>query len=468
MRTGFERTAAAVLFLTIVAALPILAQEAKVRPSAPPPAPTGGSGHYFRIDYPGSTEPGQLQTAVSYLLWIPDGVKQLRGLIVHQHGAGTTASIEGSTGAYDLHWQALAKKWDCALWSSSYHVQNEAVDLTPGGSEHWFDPRRGSETTFLKALDEFAGKSDHAELPKVPWILWGHSGGGIWADVMTDLHPDRVVAVWMRSGSAVMFRARKEFPQPTVPEAALKVPMMGNPGAKEAGPYNGALATFKQYRSKGAPVGFAPDPRTGHECGDSRYMAIPYLDACMALRLPDKGSLDRTLKPVDTSKGWLASLVEKDPKDAAAVPAAEYKGNPGEAVWLPNEAVAKAWVEYVKTGAVSDNTPPPAPFDVKSSIGEKGAEITWNAEADFESGIRNFIVLRDGQELASVPEKPTGRYGRPLFQSMTYHDTPSQPMPQMRYLDASAKSGAAHAYSVITVNSVGLRSAPSGAASQLK
>jgi len=40
-------------------------------------------------------------------------------------------------------------------------------------------------------------------------------------------------------------------------------------------------------------------------------------------------------------------------------PAAEFKGNPNEAVWLPNEAVAKAWMEYVKTGATSDTTPPP-------------------------------------------------------------------------------------------------------------
>jgi len=459
MRSGFKGTAAA-LSLTILAALPTVAQDAEVRSSAPPPAPSGGSGRYFRLNYPVSTDPEGLQTPVSYLLWIPDSSTQLRGLIVHQHGAGTTASIEGSTGAYDLHWQALAKKWDCALWSSSYHVRNEAVDLTPGGSEHWFDPRRGSEKTFLKALDDFAAKSGHAELSKVPWILWGHSGGGIWADVMTNLHPDRVVVVWMRSGSAEMFRARKGFPQPTVPEAAFKVPEMGNPGTKETGPYTGALATFKQYRAKGAPVGFAPDPRTGHECGDSRYLAIPYLDACMAMRLPDKGSKDQTLKPVEMSKGWLASLVEKNPQNAAAVPAAEYKGNPNEAVWLPNEAVAKAWVEYVKTGAVGDTTPPPAPFDVKASRGEKGVEVTWNAEADFESGIRNFIVLRDGQELASVPEEPRGKFGRPLFQAMTYHDTPSQPMPEMRYLDTSAKAGEEHAYGVITVNSVGLKSAP--------
>ena len=459
MRSGLK-SAAAALSLTILAALPTVAQDAKGRSIAPPPPPAGGSGKYFRIDYPGSTEPNQLQTPVSYLLWIRDGAKQLRGLIVHQHGAGTTASIEGSTGAYDLHWQALAKKWDCALWSSSYHVRNEAVDLTPGGSEHWFDPRLGSEKTFLKALDDFAAKSGHAELSKVPWILWGHSGGGIWSDVMTTLHAERVVAVWMRSGSAVAFRSRKEFPQPQIPDGAYKVPAMGNPGVKEAGAYASALAMFKEYRAKGAPVGFAPDPRTGHECGDSRYLAIPFLDACMAMRLPDKGSKDQTLKPVDMSKGWLAKLVEKDPKDAAAVPAAQYKGNPNEAIWLPNEAVAKAWVEYVKTGAVGDTTPPPAPFDVKASRGEKGVEVIWNAEADFESGIRNFIVLRDGQDLASVPEEPRGKFGRPLFQSMTYHDTPSQPMPEMRYLDTSAKAGEEHAYGVITVNSVGLKSAP--------
>ena len=97
--------------------------------------------------------------------------------------------------------------------------------------------------------------------------------------------------------------------------------------------------------------------------------------------------------------------------------------------------------------------------------GDQGTEITWSAEADFESGIRNFVVLRDGQELAQVPEKPVGKFGRPLFQSMTYHDTPSQPLPEMRYLDASASSVEKHTYSIITVNSVGLKSKPSAPSS---
>jgi outer membrane protein assembly factor BamB len=46
---------------------------------------------------------------------------------------------------------------------------------------------------------------------------------------------------------------------------------------------------------------------------------------------------------------------------------------------------------------------------------------------------------------------------------MTYHDTPAQPMPKMRFVDASAKAGEKHAYAVITVNSVGLKSEPATA-----
>src|SRR5438552_2491509 len=192
-----------------------------------------GAEQYLKLDYPASLSSNELQVAVTYTLWIPEGVKTLRGIIVHQHGAGTTASIEGSTAAYDFHWQALAKKWDCALWGSSYHVLNEKIDISPGASELWFDPRRGSEKTFLKALAAFASKSGHPEIDKIPWALWGHSGGGIWSDVMTTLHPDRVVAVWMRSGSALMFLTHPEFARPDVPAATYAIPMMTNPGVKE-------------------------------------------------------------------------------------------------------------------------------------------------------------------------------------------------------------------------------------------
>jgi hypothetical protein len=136
-------------------------------------------------------------------------------------------------------------------------------------------------------------------------------------------------------------------------------------------------------------------------------------------------------------------------------------------VWLPNEEVAKAWMDYVKTGAVRDTTPPPPPTNVKVTAGvDKGPVVTWNAEADFESGIGCFIILRDGQVIGRVPEKAVGKFGRPLYQSMTFHDTPDQPMPEMRFIDQSVKSGEKHTYSVMTVNSVGLNSVLSDRAQQ--
>ncbi len=415
------------------------------------------AGQYHEISYPPSTQAGELQLGVTYTLWIPDGVTRLRGIIVHQHGCGSGACKGGETAAYDLHWQALAKKWDCALLGPSYHQDDKQ------NCRLWCDPRNGSARTFLKALGELAGKSKHPELDSVPWCLWGHSGGGFWASLMQTAYPDRIVAIWFRSGTAYATWEKGDIARPEIPPAAYAIPMMCNPGAKEKGDkrfdgaWTGSLAMFKAYRAKGAPVGFAPDPRTSHECGDSRYLAIPFFDACLALRLPDKDSKDQKLKPVDLKAGWLAPLLGEK-----AEAAAKYTGKVDEAVWLPSEAVAKAWEEYVKSGAVSDTTPPPAPFGVKVAVQpDKSVEITWDAEADVESGLQAFVIQRDGKDLMQIPEKPVGRYGRPLFQVMSYHDTPERPLPAMRYVDRDAKGGDQHEYRVIAVNGVGLKSAPS-------
>jgi pimeloyl-ACP methyl ester carboxylesterase len=426
-----------------------------------------GAGQYQQVQYPPSTATNELQVGVTYTMWIPDGVKTLRGIIVHQHGAGMNASVEGSAAAYDLHWQALSKKWDCALLGPSYHVLTDKTDDSPGGSQLWFDPRRGSEKTFLKALGDLAHQSGHPELEKVPWVLWGHSGGGIWSDVMSALHPDRVAAMWLRSGSAAMWRARTNFTAYPDSDAVNFIPIMGNAGIEEKGngAWNGPLMTVKSHRAKGGPSGFAPDPLTGHWCGNSRYLAIPFIDACLAMRLPDKGSQDQTLKPVDMSQAWLAPLLGD-----TAVPAASFQGDPKEANWLPNKTVAKDWMEYVKMGGVSDTTPPPAPFNVQVlDKGEQGSVITWEAEADFESGLYHFIILRDGLELGNCPAVNMIRFkARPTFQSgwlNSFGDTPAYPLREMRFEDPNPKDKRKVTYAVISVNTVGLKSEPAAATS---
>jgi lysophospholipase L1-like esterase len=420
--------------------------------------PASAAGRYLEIEYPPSGKPGELQLGVTYTLWLPEGEERFRGIIVHQHGCGTGACKGGATAAYDLHWQALARKWHCALLGPSYHQEDKQ------NCRLWCDPRNGSDKTFHQTISEFARKSGHAELEQVPWCLWGHSGGGFWASLMQTLHPERIVAIWFRSGTAFATWEKGDIARPTIPESAYQIPIVCNPGAKERGDkrfdgaWTGTLAMFKAYRAKGAPAAFAPDPRTAHECGDSRYLAIPFFDACLAMRLPDRGSKEQKLKAVESKQAWLAPLLGD-----RAEPAGSFRGEAKEASWLPNERVAKAWGEYVKSGGVSDDTPPPAPVNVKvAAKGEQGNEITWDAEADFESGLRGFLIQRDEKTLAQVPEKPIGRFGRPLFQTMSYHDTPEKPLPSMRFLDRTAKSGEKHTYRVVALNSVGLKSKEEG------
>lgn len=417
---------------------------------------TLADGTYHEVRYEASEEPGELVLGVTYTLWVPEDVDLLRGVIVHQHGCGVGACKGGETAAHDLHWQALARKWDCALLGPSYH-QEEGQNC-----RLWCDPRNGSEKTFLRAIEHFAVGTGHGELSEVPWCLWGHSGGAFWASLMQTLHPERIVAVWCRSGTAFSYWEKDEIPRPELSAAVYQVPVMCNPGAKERDherfrvAWDGGFEMFQAYRRQGAPIGFAPDPRTAHECGDSRYLAIPFFDACLAMRLPQPGSPVPKLKPVNDARAWLAK-----PLTETAVPQSDFTGDPLQAIWLPNATVARAWEEYVRLGSVGDDTPPPSPTDVVVKRTENGMRVTWTAQADLESGITAFLIVRDGDVIGQVPQEPQGRFGRPLFQSMSYHDTPEQPLPEMVFVDANVSPDAQPKYQVITVNSVGLKSAPS-------
>ena len=407
---------------------------------------------YYRVRYEASTRPGELIFPVNYTLWVPPGVKTVRGVIVHQHGCGEGSCKSGLTGAFDLHWQALAAKHDCALMAPAYE-QPEKADC-----QMWCDPRNGSSAAFQKALADLGRASGHPELAKVPWALWGHSGGGHWAGGMTLLHPERVAAAWLRSGVPLLTEnpQRATIKPHTIPEAALKVPLMCNPGTKEgvtvkdgrfAGVWPANESFFTELRSKGGLIGVAVDPLTSHECGNQRYLAILWLDECLRLRLPKQTG--EPLQPVSAGQEWLAPLLGTE-----AVSAAQFNGDKQKSVWLPGERIAKAWMQYVKDTAISDTTPPPAP----SNLRVNGNLLTWEATADLESGLAHFIIERDGKPLATFPEGLKNSFGRPIFQGLQYSDTPVQPLQKMAFTDTSAEPGKKHTYRVIAVNTAGLQS----------
>ena len=438
---------ATLLLITITPSL--YAQKAPYDVFPPAEAP------YYRVRYEASTNPGELTFPVNYTIWIPKDVKNLRGVIVHQHGCGEGSCKSGLTGAYDLHWQALAKKHDCALLAPSYEQPEK------GDCQMWCDPRNGSSAAFQKCLVDLGAKSGHPELSKLPWALWGHSGGGHWAGGMVLMHPERVAAAWLRSGVPLLKAnaERSTIKAHTLPDAALKVPVMCNPGTKEGvtvkdsrfgGVWPANETFFNEVRSKGGLISVAVDPLSSHECGNQRYLAIIWLDACLSARLPKIAT--NPLNAMPTDQVWLAPITGSE-----AQPMAKFSGEPLKAAWLPNEAIAKSWMQYVKDTLVIDTSAPSAPTNLQV----KGNELNWEAEADLESGLASFIIERDGKFLANLPETGKNPFGRPIFQNLQYSDTPSQPLVPMKYTDTKAEAGKKHTYRVITVNTAGLKSKPS-------
>jgi pimeloyl-ACP methyl ester carboxylesterase len=435
----------------------VLAQQPPydVFPDAQPP--------YYRVRFEASTQSGGLIFPVNYTVWVPPDVKVLRGVVVHQHGCGEGSCKSGLTGAFDLHWQSLARKHQCALLAPSYE-QPENADC-----QMWCDPRNGSGEAFQKGLAELGKLSGHSELATVPWALWGHSGGGHWIGGMALLHPDRVAAAWFRSGVPLL-NANPD--RPTIKphllnEAALGVPMMCNPGTQEgvtvtegrfAQVWKANQDFFFPIRAKGGLIGIAIDPLTSHECGNQRYLAIPWLDACLTLRLPDQSG--QPLKTISKDQGWLAPLSTTAEGLTAPTNASEFQGNIEQSVWLPTQAIANAWLQYVTDTAVSDDSPPPSPSNVRIQNGH----LLWDSEADIESGLASFIIHRDGKFLANVPEKAKNPFGRTLFQNLQYSDTPTFPLTPMQFKITDDPSSQKPIYKVIAVNTVGLKSEPSAIA----
>lgn len=420
-----------------------------VFPEASPP--------YYRVRYEASKEPGQLIFAVNYTIWIPPDVETLRGLVVHQHGCGEGSCKSGLTGAFDLHWQALARKHECALLAPAYE-QPDGADC-----QMWCDPRNGSADRFQQGLRELGSISGHPELSDLPWVLWGHSGGGHWCGGMVMLYPRRVAAAWLRSGVPLLSDdpQRSNIKPHQLPSDATEVPMMCNLGTKEgvtvttdrfAGVWPTNETFFRAIREKDGLIGVAIDPLTSHECGNQRYLAIPWLDACMSQRLPTDSKQSVTLRSMPREGNWYA-----EPLQATALPEEAYEGDLLQAAWLPNAEVARQWMQYTKDANVEDSSPPPAPLNVRL----RGDELSWECDADLESGISGFIITADGRPVIKYPEDPKNPYGRPIFQNLQYSDTPTQPLMQMRHRIPPDIINGESEYRVISINSVGLHSQPS-------
>ena len=316
-----------------------------------------------------------------YAVFIPGGITSLRGILIHQHGCRMEGI--GASTAYDIQYQAFAKKWGLAV------ISPDIFPKQGRSCRDWIDTETGTGDALITLLSQIAVVSGHKELQTIPWLLWGHSGGGYWTLSMMKNYPERIIGIFAYSPA---FDPQWEYPQ-----AAYKIPIMiRHAGAADLnGPgvacWQTALNTFARFRKNNGYISLAYNSEQNHNYSYVRYMAIPFYEAVLEQRLPDNPM--GKLKDMNPTKTWLG-----DTTAYHVMPASSFKGNIQSMNRFPDSTVAMKWREYVITGTIADKTPPPAPYDLQTRIvNDTLAVITWKADADIESGIKYFNVrIKDG------------------------------------------------------------------------
>lgn len=393
--------------------------------SLPAFTPGHGPGQVFEVQLDAKDRPVQ---GARFGLYVPDGAPKLSGVIVHQHGCGR----DGIGVPNDLHWQALANRWGMGLLGTTFPT------VFPDGDhcERWSQIENGSGDLFLAALASLATQAGHPELTTVPWVLWGHSGGATWVFQVSKKYPKRTLAVVIKSICEA---------DPAFDSALVEIPTLLATGVQDLGQcYPITTQIFRSYRAAGAPWAYVDEAQGSHDSAKLRLLAIPYLDAVIALRL---APAPQPLRAVVAKDGFLADNATK-----SAVAAADFVGDSALATFLPSAKVGAAWTQFVTLRSVVDESPPTdPPRQVKATKQGARVVLTWQAEADLESGIRAFNVYRDGSLAFTVPSNASP------FQGFNYGDEPEPVVPVMSASDD--QPGAA--YRITSVNGSGLESMPS-------
>ncbi len=321
-----------------------------------------------------------------YGVYIPTRTESLRGVLILQHGCGMEQF--GITRPYDLQYQAFARKWKLAVIETALY----------GSCGGWRDPASGTASALFKVLKDAGANTGHPELNTVPWLMFGHSAGGYWTLAMLKAYPERIMA-------AVCYSAAWD-PKWDYPEATTKIPLLlRHAGANDGDPstlcWATAVHTFLKLRNMDAPVSIAYNAGQNHNFSYIRYMSIPFFEAVMKQRMPEGNAT--VMRDIDRSQRWLG-----DTLSLQIYKESEYTGSRRGLCLLPDETTAKNWKEFVSTGKVADKTPPPAPFNVKVKWVNNALEVTWEADADIESGILRFDIFKNGILVGRLPE--TGDY----------------------------------------------------------
>lgn len=360
----------ALLLVALAAILPNTARADE------PPA----DGQTFRTEYtlktPRSREPalGGAKDKVFVSVWVPDGVKTVRGGVCNPFSKDEPVS---------KHWRAACRHWGFA------YVQ---VD---------FDAVKKDEFALLKTgLADLAKQSTRPELEHLPLCFLGMSRGGGMSMQLAELMPERTIAcapVCLEVGPAS--------------EATRKVPVLTVFGEKDGQQMKLLLEKLPAERKQGAHFGVAVQWNRKHEFGQANNLAFVFFDDAIARRVPKDAPADKAVKLADVplEDGWLGDPASwsRDGKLPAVAVWKDFAGERENACWFPSARTAAVWQAFVGASNEVTITEPPGlgdgqPFALHSA--KKPVAVKVKLAAGLKAG---RVELWDGdQRVGEATEAP--------------------------------------------------------------
>ncbi len=311
----------------------------------------GGSGMYqWSVELRGYVSNETGKAPVAYL-WVPDGCKKVRAVILSQQNMTEEAIYKNP------NFQQQMKKLGVAM-----------VWVAPAFSNNW-DPASGAQGIFEEMMDNLADQSDHAEIAKAPIIPLGHSAQATFPWNFAAWNPDHTLCIISFHGDAP--RTNLCGYGAANVEWGRNRNIDGIPGLMVEGEYewwearvNPALAFRMMYPE--SCISFLCDTGRGHfDCGDhtANYLA-KFIQKALEQRLEGNGKECEyhangtvKLKKLNPKDGYLverfhSEMIGTDGADKGKMPEmvgvprpvpapyAEYKGDKHDAFWYFDKEMA--------------------------------------------------------------------------------------------------------------------------------
>jgi len=276
---------------------------------------------------PRSRDPvlGGSRDKVFFQIWIPAGVKTVRGAICNPFSKDEPVS---------KHWQAACRHWRFAYLQTDFDgVKKDDFSLLP------------------TALIELAKQSGHPEIEHMPFCWTGMSRGGGMSMQFSELLPERTITsvpVCLEVGPAS--------------EATRSIPVLTVFGERDGSQMEKLLGKLPLERKQDARWSIAVQWNRKHEFGQANNLSFVFLDDVISRRVSAAMSADKvaTLNDFPLEEGWLGdhSTWSKDGQRPTIHAWNDFPADRTWACWLPSQRVAATWQAFVAgTKEITVNEP---------------------------------------------------------------------------------------------------------------